>query len=261
MKKIAVWVLLCAVVGFTNNHCFAAKKVLIYTKNGKGYVHQNIPASIRCLESICAERGWASVSTADPNIFTPRKIGEFDALVFSNTNNEAFDTQAQRDAFKQYIQGGGGFVGIHSACGSERAWPWFWANLGAKFVRHPRLQPFDVKVIDADHPSTSFLSDTWHWEDECYYMDHLNPDIHVLLVADLTTVEDDKKKDYPGTLFGDTFPLSWCHEFDGGRQWYTALGHKSVYYQDEMFRKHLAGGIEWALGADSQVKTQPREAK
>ena len=92
-------------------------------------------------------------------------------------------------------------------------------------------------------------------------MDPLNPDIHVLLAADLTTVKDDKKKDYPGTIFGDTFPLCWYHEFAGGRQGYTALGHKSAYYQDETFRKHLAGGIEWALGGDSQVEIQQREAQ
>lgn len=221
--------------------------VLIYTKNGKGYVHDNIPASVECLKKICQQNQWTYEVTDQADVFTADKIKTFDVLVFSNTNNETFDTEEQKQVFKSYIQSGGAFVGIHSVCGSERQWPWFWANLGGKFVRHPAFQKFDIKVIDHKHPSTEFLPDIWTWEDECYYMNHLNPGIHILLAADLRTVEDDKKQEYPGEVFGHYFPLCWYQEFDGGRQWYTALGHDPKHYQDENFIKHLTGGIRWAM--------------
>jgi type 1 glutamine amidotransferase len=103
--------------------------VLIYTKNGKGYVHDNIPASVECLKGICTTNGWTYEVTDNAGIFTQEKIKGFDVLVFSNTNNETFDSNDQRQVFQGYIRGGGGFVGIHSACGSERAWPWFWAAI------------------------------------------------------------------------------------------------------------------------------------
>lgn len=221
--------------------------VLIYTRNGQGYVHDNIAAGVECLQEICAQKGWTAEVTDDASIFTAERIGRFDAVIFANTNNEAFETDAQRDVFQQYIQDGGGFVGIHSACGSERKWPWFWANLGGKFVRHPPLQPFEIRVIDRHHPSTSHLEDVWRWEDECYFMNELNPGIHVLLAVDLRTIEDEGKSEYPGRVYGDFFPLCWDQGFDGGRQWYTALGHKIEHYQDENFVRHLAGGIEWVL--------------
>lgn len=224
-----------------------AKHVLIYSKNGQGYVHDNIAASVECLKKICDEKQWTYEATDDAAVFTPEKIKAFDLLVFTNTNNETFDTDSQKDVFKQYIQNGGGFVAIHSACGSERKWPWFWANLGGKFMRHPVFQPFDICVIDRNHPSTAHLPEIWKWEDECYYMNELNPRIHVLVAADLRTIKDDKKDNYPGRVFGDYFPLAWCQEFDGGRQWYTALGHKIEHYKDELFIKHLAGGMEWAM--------------
>lgn len=184
-------------------------------------------------------------------------------MVFSNTNNEAFDTEEQRKVFQDYIRGGGGFVGIHSACGSERDWPWFWANLGGKFIRHAKFQPFDIKVIDHKHPSVEFLGSIWRWKDECYFVNYMNPDIHVLLAADLTTIKDDEKDQYPAQTFGDYFPICWCHEFEGGRQWYTALGHSSGHYKDENFKKHLAGGIRWAMkkekaGQKKSVKEQEK---
>jgi type 1 glutamine amidotransferase len=224
-----------------------AKKALIYTKNGEGYVHENIAASVDALKKICQESGVSCEVSEDPAIFSEGFSEKFDLVIFSNTNNEAFDNQNQRRIFQEFIRGGGGFVGIHSACGSERDWPWFWAMIGGKFKRHPPFQSFDIKVIDPDNPATDFLGKIWQWEDECYYIDHLNPDMHVLLAADLSTIEDPEKDVYPGTTFGELFPLAWIHEYDGGRQFFTALGHDPAHYEDPYFAKHLKGGITWVL--------------
>jgi len=77
-----------------------------------------------------------------------------------------------------------------------------------------------------------------------------------VLAVDLRTIKDDQKEKYPGRVFGDYFPLAWYQEFDGGRQWYTALGHDPKHYQDENFVKHLTGGIQWAM-----IKTKTENAK
>jgi type 1 glutamine amidotransferase len=223
------------------------KKILIYTRNGEGYIHDNIEVSAKALQEICNEIKVETEISDNPESFTTENLERFDAIIFTNTNNEAFISDDQRNAFQKFIRSGGGFVGIHSACGSEREWPWFWAMLGGKFLRHPPLQPFDIKVIERNHPSTSFLPDIWKWEDECYYINNLNPDIHVLLAVDLTTIEDENRNEYPGSTFGDLFPLAWYHQFDGGREWYTALGHKPEHYSDSLFRQHLQGGIRWVL--------------
>ena len=244
MKNILVLIFLC--VSFIGSSK-PPKNILIYTHNGKGYVHDNIPAAVEALKKLCAENGYKAESSDDPAVFTPENLKKFSCIIFASTNNEGFDTEQQKQAFVAYIQNGGGFVGIHSASGSERKWPWFAAMLGGRFVRHPELQPFTIKVIDKTHQSTKFLGDNWSWEDECYYTNNLNPDINVLLAVDLNTIKDDKKTEYPGVIFGDYFPLAWCHEFDGGRQFYTALGHKAEYYKDEKFLKHILGGIKWTM--------------
>jgi type 1 glutamine amidotransferase len=223
------------------------KRVLIYTKNGEGYVHENIAASVAALEKICALEGMETEVSDQPEVFTPENLQRFDAIVFSNTNNEGFDTDAQREAFKEYIRNGGGFMAIHSANASEREWPWYRAMVGGKFLRHPPHQAFDVLVTDPDHPSTSHLPARWTVKDECYYSFQLNPDIHVLLSADMTTVEDENKDEYPGETFDQQFPLCWCHQFEGGRQWYTALGHDPWFYEEPLFVEHLRGGLLWVM--------------
>lgn len=226
------------------------KRVLIYTKNGEGYVHENIAASVTALEKICKEEGILTEVSDDPSVFSPENLARYDALIFSNTNNKGFDTDAQKKAFQEYIRGGGGFVAIHSSNATARDWPWYWSMVGGKFIRHAPHQEFDVLVTDANHPSTAHLPERWTVKDECYYSFQLNPDIHVLLSADMSTIEDEGKGEYPGETFGQLFPLCWCHQFEGGRQWYTALGHDPWFYEDPIFVEHLRGGILWALRTD-----------
>lgn len=226
-------------------------RVLVYTRNytpdGKGYVHDNIATSVAMLKELGASNGFAVDASDDPAVFTEANLANYVALIFANSNNEAFATDAQRAAFERYIRGGGGFVGIHSASGSERAWPFYWATVGGKFKRHPPLQPFDIEVLEPAHPAASHLGAVWRWEDEFYYHDNLNPRMRVILAGRLTGLDDPKPAESPGAIFGELFPLAWCFEEHGGRRFYTALGHKIEYYADANFRAHVLGGVLWVL--------------
>ncbi|MFH5883465.1 ThuA domain-containing protein [Halalkalibaculum sp. DA3122] len=226
-------------------------RVLVYTKNGEGYVHENIPNSIEAIQNLGEKYNFTVDASEDPSDFTEENLKKYDALVFSNTNNDIFNTEAQHKALQNYMKNGGNFVGIHSTSGAERDWPWFWSLVGGTFHRHAPFQEFTVNVTDHSHPSTAFLQEEWVREDECYYLKQLNPDVNVLLHADMTTVEDEEKQQYPGDVFGDTFPLAWYHEFEGGRSWYTTLGHSVEDYDDPVFVQHILGGIEWAVSGGS----------
>jgi type 1 glutamine amidotransferase len=242
-------VVLCAVAQTPQP---GAKKILVYTRNfvtgGGGYVHDNIQSSVEAIRKMGAESGFQVDVSDDPKAFTPENLAQYKALVFSNSNNEAFENETQRDAFQRYVRGGGGVAGIHSATGSERKWPYFWSVLGGKFLRHPKMQTFTVRVKDAGHSATKGLPASFEWTDECYYHDNLNPDIQVLLVTDPARLDDPKKAEYPGDRFGDSLPLAWYQRFDGGRQFYTALGHKKEHYSDPLLYRHILGGIRWVMG-------------
>jgi len=246
MKGAVAFLLLAAAA------CGAAdRKVLVYTRNyvssGTGFVHDNIAASVAAIKQMGAANGFAVDVSDDPAVFTTPNLKQYGAIIFSNSNNEAFANNAQREAFQAYIRAGGGLVGIHSATGSERQWPYFQAVMGGRFLRHPKLQKFTVRVTDPDHPSTKSLPPSFEWEDECYYHDNINPDIHVLLATDPAALDDPNKAGYPGDRFGGSMPLAWCHTYDGGREFYTALGHKIGHYSDPLLYKHILGGILWAM--------------
>jgi len=222
-------------------------KVLVYTKNGQGFVHDNIPNSIVAIKELGAKYGFHVDATEDPSVFTDENLKQYNALIFSNTNNVVFDTDAQRVALMRYIQAGGGFVGIHSASGTERDWKWFKQLLGAKFYWHDKNQPFTVNILDHSHPSVAHLKNRWQRSrgDEFYYLKEMAVNLHVIAVNDATTLEGQNPRRLD--TFGDVFPSVWCHEFDGGRSWYTSLGHNKEYYFDEDFRAHILGGIQWVV--------------
>ena len=232
--------------------------VLVYTKNGKGYVHDNIAAGVAAIKQIGNENGFNVDVSDKPGDFTEENLKNYTLLIFNNTNNEVFDTDDQKIAFMRYIQAGGGFIGLHSATGTERQWSWFKRLIGASFLRHAKHQPFKEIIIDNTHPSTSFLPKIWERDDECYFFKEYNPDIKVLVVHELGPLDDNDKPTYYG---GTSSPSVWCHEFDGGRQWYTSLGHDIATYATPEFQKHILGGIIWVVGNNKPLDYSKARAK
>src|SRR5580692_4853757 len=87
------------------------KSILVYTRNytpdGKGYVHDNIASSVAAIRKMGTEAGFAVDASDDPAVFTDGNLRQYAALVFANSNNQAFSSDAQRDAFKHYVEAGG----------------------------------------------------------------------------------------------------------------------------------------------------------
>ena len=237
--------------GALSSVAVAQQKVLVYTRNytpdGKGYVHENIAASVAAIRKMGVEKGFAVDVSDDPGSFSDGNLKQYAALVFSNSNNEAFATEGQKAAFKAYIQGGGGFVGIHSASGSQRDWPYFWQVLGGKFLAHPKMQPFVVTVADPAFAAMKGVPAEFQWEDEAYFVDHRNPDIRPVLVIDRTKLLAVDPAKIPVDSFPNPLPVAWYHRFDGGREFYVALGHRKEDYANPILYGIIANGIVWAM--------------
>ena len=258
-SRILGWFLV-AILLLTSPFCRAEQnRVLVYTRNGptldgkKGFVHDNIAACVAALQQLGKENQFTVDVSADPGVFTAKNVKKYKALIFANANNQAFATEAQRAAFTNYLHQGGGYVGIHSSTGCERNWPWFWAMQGGAFWFHAPLQKFTINITDKTHPATSFFTaDTWAWEDEFYVMKEQPKNVRVLLAGNIKLLKLPETTAKHLSNLPDSIPLAWCHEFEGGRVFYTSLGHKKEYYSDPNLQKHILGGILWAMGADKK---------
>lgn len=223
------------------------ERVLVFTRT-LGYRHASIEVGLSALEELGADNEFRVTQTEALADFTDEGLAQYDVLVFLSTSGDALDEAAQA-ALQRYIQAGGGWVGIHSASDTEYDWPWYGGLLGGEawFLKHPEgtyQATLHVEPSTAKHPSTAHFASSFEWRDEWYnFRKHPGEAVNVLLRLDESTYSPGEGR------MGDDHPIAWYHEYDGGRSWYTAIGHRSELYADPDYRQHLLGGLRWASGA------------
>jgi type 1 glutamine amidotransferase len=256
-------VLLCSIFLVTVANAqstFNWKKVtvLVYSKNGKGYVHENIPSAVNCIQQMGKQYGFKVDTSSDASVMTELNLKKYTLLIFPSTNNDVFDTDQQRLAFRHYIEAGGGFVGIHSVTGTERNWKWFKMMLGGTFSWHAKFQKFNVKMVDPNHPSVKGLPATWSKEDEFYFAKELYPGPKVIMAHDITSLDTGDSAQKANIIknaggYAELYPSVWSYDFDGGHTWVTTLGHDKKDYSDPIYMKHILQGIQYVADKVSVI--------
>jgi type 1 glutamine amidotransferase len=218
-----------------------AFKVLVFSKTA-GFRHASIEPGIQALKKMAEKHQFEADFTEDASTFTEENLKKYQVVLFLNTTGDVFDDK-QQNAFKNYIQKGGGFVGIHAATDTEYGWPWFGGLVGAYFLNHPNnpnVKPGKFEVLKENHWSTKHMPKTFMHTDEFYNFKDISSHIIPVLAID--------EKSYTGGKHPDFHPMSWYHEYDGGKAFYTALGHTNECYTDELFLQHVWAGIQYAAG-------------
>lgn len=215
----------------------AGTRVLVFSRTA-GFRHGSISTGAAAIAALGERHNFVVEHTEDPSVFQDASLARFAAVVFLNTTGDVLDG-AQQAAFERFIRGGKGFVGVHSAADTEYDWPWYGRLVGAYFASHPAVQPATVRIRDATHLSTRCQPTSWTRTDE-WYDYRAAPAAGVKILATLD------ESSYQGGRMGAVHPIVWHHDFDGGRAWYTGMGHTSETYAEPAFLDHLAGGILWA---------------
>ena len=215
----------------------APLRVLLFTRT-TGFRHGSIGSAVDALTSMGQAEGWSVTASEDPTLFSTAGLENFDVVVFLLTTGDILDG-GQQAAFESFVQGGGGWVGVHSASDTEYDWAWYGGLLGAYFDGHPRPQDARIDVVDATHPAMVGIPAVWERFDEWYNF-RADPSDRVDVLALLD------ESSYEGGTMGASHPIAWAQEYDGGRAFYTAGGHTSASYAEPSFLSHLRGGILWA---------------
>jgi type 1 glutamine amidotransferase len=212
-------------------------------------------AAQNALVKLGAEHNFAVDWTEDvTQLSSPARLFRYNAVIFMSTTRDTLDDPAQT-ALRQYIRGGGGFVGIHNAFGTEYNWEWYEGLLGgANYYDHGRNQPGTVVTMSRRDASTAGLPARWQFTDEWYNLVPFPSRVRILASVDEATLPEGPTggSGHPG--HGRNHPVSWCQYYDGGRSWVTTLGHAVEAWTDtpttgdEYFLRHVLGGIESAMG-------------
>ena len=213
--------------------------MLVFSKT-TGFRHQSIPDGIAALRGIGAELGMTVDATEDAGRFADAELARYQAVVFLQTTGELLD-DGQQAALQRYLQAGGGWLGVHAASDAEYDWPWYSALVGAQFRRHPAVQAATVVVDPAGRSLAGPVPEKWRRSDEWYdFRADPRGRVRVLATVDETT--------YDGGGMGADHPIAWCHDYDGGRSWYTAMGHTVESFHEPLYVAHLAAGLRYVTG-------------
>ena len=261
-------------------------QVLVFSKT-ETYRHASIEAGIAAIKQSGKEQNFEVTATEDATYFKEEKLSNYVAIIFLNTSGDVLNNSQQAD-FQRFIEAGGGFVGVHGAATTEYDWHWYGHLVGAYFSDHPAIQQAEVLVKTADGNLANSLPERFSLKDEWYnfrpvppsgkvWVDAPNtiiaatkigpPDSlrqlekHIdkrvawrydfsdpFLPKDISVVLEVDEKSYQGGKHGSSHPISWFHEYEGGRSFYTALGHSAENYSDTTFLKHLENGIQYTIG-------------
>lgn len=212
--------------------------VLVFSLT-KGYHHAAIADGIIAFRKMADENHFTVDTTTDVNAFTPENLKKYKALVFLSPTGSNVFNDSQKTALKQYVANGGGILGIHAATDFCYEWEWYGQLMGAFFEKHPKIQEAKLNIILPKNKINKGLPQPWIHKDEWYNFKAINPSIQVLIKIDETS--------YKGGTMKNDHPISWCHKFEGGKVFYTALGHTKECYTDPLFLKHVLAGLKWVM--------------
>lgn len=227
--------------------------VLIFSKTNGYRDEASMRASDAALVAIATMRGWPVFPTENGAVMNAAQLARFKLVIWNNASGDVLTTE-QRDAFRQWVERGGSYLGVHGAGGdpvvsqghtSLADWKWYVDTLvGAQFVVHSSIMPGDIHIEDPKSPITKNLPAVWHRAEEWYAFEkspRATPGIQVLATVD-------EKSYTPGrATMGADHPLVWWHCVGQGHAVYSALGHAGAMYAEPLMIRLLDNAMGWLV--------------
>lgn len=221
---------------------------LLVTKTA-GWHHESINDAVTAIKNL-ATRNYFDVQWHQEGMpITDKYLDNFQVIIFLNTTGNILRDEEQK-AVEKFIQAGKGFVGIHSAADTEYDWLWYTKLVGRMFQIHPPIQTAKVKFTNTVFPGLQGFTDGQFWTDEWYeFGAETTTGLNYILAVDESAYNPKVEwahQNKKGTGMGNFHPIAWYHDYDGGRSFYTALGHLPSVYSEPAFLDHIYAGIYWA---------------
>jgi type 1 glutamine amidotransferase len=237
------------------------RKLLIFSRTA-GFRHSSIPVGVKAITMMGDKTGaYTAHHTEEESIFEPEKLKPFDAVLMLNTTGDCLRPRgsATEEALKReemlkkslvdFISGGKGLLGVHSATDTYHKWKEYNQMMGGTFAGHPWHKKVPIKNLEPNHPlNAAFDGKDFEIADEIYQfrLDTALPTERKFLLALDTAKMDDagkgnRKQDGP-------YPISWVSTYGKGRTFYCSLGHREEIFWNPAILKHYLAGIQYALG-------------
>ena len=255
--KVCSVVLIVIIVAISSLAYAAEFNVLLFTKTTEWH-HKSQHTGVETIQNLGKKHFFSVEWHEDSRIFNRKDLARFDAVVFLSTTGDVLNEEQQKH-FIEFIQAGNGFVGIHSASDTEKSWRWYQKLVGHTFIIPPAIQTAEIRLLNSQFPGMHKFNDQQLWTDEWYEFSpaHVSGLQYLLSVNESSYNTSADWGHIVGNGMGYFHPIAWYHNFDGGRSFYTSLGHMASTYELAAFQWHLFGGIYWAATGKGIITDSP----
>jgi type 1 glutamine amidotransferase len=221
--------------------------VLVFSKTNGFRDSDQIKAADSALSDIVTQDGRDIFVTENAAVFNGEQLAKFEVVVLNSISGNVFLPE-QREAFKVWLENGGGVVALHGSGGDhEYDWRWYVDEmLGAQFIGHTskpeQFQSATVRIMDREHPAMAGLPEAWARVDEWYAFDRIPTGNNTHILA---TLDEKTYKPAQAQVMG-YHPIIWTRCIQKGRVFFSALGHKGETYSEPLHLKMIRNAIDWA---------------
>lgn len=234
---------------------FSKPAVLVFSKTN-GFIHKEaIPVAKSVFSNLISEQGWQPYLTDNAAVHSAELLAKFDVIIWNNVSGDVL-TEPQRAALQQWLENGGGWLGVHAAGGDPRyRWSWYVDTLlGAQFIghtMHPQFQDAEVLVTDPELAITRHLPSPWTIAQEEWYAFAANPrdkGYEILLSLDESSYRVKGESLFGNDHMDGEHPIAWRHRLGQGRVLYSAIGHRADTYRLAAYQQFLREAMHWLRG-------------
>jgi len=227
-------------------------KALIYHTDNAEEAHIDFAKdALKFFEKLNYGNGFILHSTMNLSDYPYEKLKEYDIVIMPNGSPT---TKQEREAFQNYMENGGGWMGFHASAYNDKNthWPWFVDFLGGGvfYCNNWPPQPMKLIIDNASHDITknlpvSFIAPASEWY-QWNPSPRENKDVEVLL-----TISADN---YPLGIkdvvnFGD-FPVVWTNK--NYRMIYLNMGHGDECFEDATQKLLIINAFRWVLSTNKK---------
>jgi type 1 glutamine amidotransferase len=173
----------------------------------------------------------------DPEFLATPVVFDYDAIILHFKNYKPLvRAAAARENLTTFVKQGKGLVLLHFACGAFEDWPEFRQLAGKVWdgTSHDPRGPFQVKIVDPNHPITRGMKD-FDADDELYTCLTGDRKVQILAVA-------------RSKVKGADQPMAFVFDYGKGRVFHTPLGHDVKALQMPGVAELIRRGTAWAAG-------------
>ncbi len=232
--------------------------ILVFSKTNEWRHNEGIAGGDHFFVSLAREKGFGIYTTANGSVFHPDTLARFKVVVFNNMTGDTLNKE-QEKAFRNWLENGGAWMGLHGAGDSSHMdWDWYQNELiGPTFISHPMAPQFqDARVVNLapEHPIMAGVPTDFIHNDEWYTFDSTAQSHGHTPLAGL----DETTYSPRNTVYGVedlrmgegaiNHPIIWSHCPGQGRAFYSAIGHLETNYNDPNYARILDNAFDWVRG-------------